>query len=78
MPRIATLKNGAVIYIHADDHTPPHFHVWSADTDVLIRIDNLQIMAGHAKKADLIEALQWAAENPTLLTEKWREYNERD
>ena len=78
MPRVAKLKNGASIYVYADDHAPPHFHLLSASSDVQVRLDNLQVMQGSYSKRELAEALRWAAQNRDLLTAKWSEYNERD
>jgi hypothetical protein len=43
MPRIARLANVS-IYIHADDHAPPHFHVVGPDTDVKVAIETLQVI----------------------------------
>jgi hypothetical protein len=78
MPRLTLLKGGAAIYIYADDHAPPHFHVLGPRTDVQIRIDTLQIMRGRISRSDLIEAIEWATAHPDMLVNKWRELNERD
>jgi hypothetical protein len=77
MPKVATLTN-AVIYIYADDHLPPHFHVWGPDTDAQIEIHSLQIMNGKISRRDYAEAVAWAENNQALLETKWSEYNERD
>ena len=66
------------IYIHADDHAPPHFHIVGPDTDLQVAIKTLQVMRGHYRAADLAQAITWAAENQALLRAKWSEYNERD
>lgn len=78
MPRIATLRSGAAIYIYADDHAPPHFHVRGARSNAQIRIEDLQVMRGFILKADLVEAIEFAVGNSDLLDTKWRESNERD
>ena len=78
MPRIATLKSGAAIYIYADDHAPPHFHVRGAESNAQIRIDDLRVIAGTITRQDYAEAIAFSAENPDELESKWREYNERD
>jgi len=66
------------IYIHADDHAPPHFHIVGPDTDLQVAIKTLQVMRGCYRAAYLAQAITWAAENQALLRAKWNEYNERD
>jgi hypothetical protein len=39
-----------------------------------VRIDTLEVMSTSGR-IDLIEALEWAAENRALLEEKWTEYS---
>jgi hypothetical protein len=77
MPRIARLARVS-IYIRADDHAPPHFHVVGPDTDIQVSIGTLQVMRGAFRPADLAQAIGWAAENRELLAAKWSEFNERD
>jgi hypothetical protein len=78
MPRIVSLA-AVSIYIYADDHAPPHFHVRGPDTDCQVAIETLQIMRGHCRRpAEYAQAITWAAENQALLRAKWSEYNERD
>jgi hypothetical protein len=77
MPSIAGLA-AVSIYIYADDHAPPHFHVRGPNTDCQVSIETLQVMRGRYRRADLAEAVTWAAENQALLRAKWSEYNERD
>ena len=41
---------GAVsVRIYADDHRPPHFHIVAPDFQVLVRISDLQVIAGEAR-----------------------------
>ena len=77
MPRIARLA-AVSIYIYADDHAPPHFHVVGPDTNLQVAIKTLQVMRGCYRAAYLAQAITWAAENQALLRAKWSEYNERD
>jgi hypothetical protein len=77
VPKVAQLSN-ASIYVHADDHPPPHFHVWGPNSDGQVRIDNLLPMNVKIDPKDYIEALIWATGNQGLLRDKWDEYNERD
>ena len=66
------------IYIYADDHLPPHFHLLSPDSDAQIEIATMQVMRGTASRADLARAIAWAEANRDFLIEKWIELNERD
>jgi hypothetical protein len=77
MPRIVQLA-AVRIYVHADDHAPPHFHVVGPDTDIQVAIETLQVIRGRYRPTDLAQAISWAAENQPLLRAKWSEYNERD
>jgi hypothetical protein len=67
----------ASIRMYADDHHPPHFHIVGADFQVLVRIADLTILAGAARKAQIAEAMAWAQNNRELLALKWVELNER-
>jgi hypothetical protein len=77
MPTIHRLAS-ASIYIYADDHAPPHFHILGPHSDVQVEIETLRVMRGEYRAVDLAEAIQWAAQNQQLLLTKWRELNERD
>jgi hypothetical protein len=77
MPRIAQLSNCS-IYIYADDHMPPHFHVVGAGWEVQVSLETLSITAGKGPRKSIKEALQWASDNKERLTNDWTEINERD
>jgi hypothetical protein len=69
---------GAVsVRVYADDHRPPHFHIVAPDFQVLVRISDLQVIAGEARPAQIAEVLAWAREHRESLTLKWAELNER-
>ena len=69
---------GAVsIRMYADDHNPPHFHIIGAAFQVLVRIDDLSILAGDARRGQLADALAWARSNRDALLRTWLELNER-
>lgn len=76
MPRIHSLSN-CRLYIYADDHAPPHFHVVGADSNALVLIERLEVMAGVISRTDFAEAHEWARGNREYLLQKWSEYNER-
>jgi hypothetical protein len=77
MPSIHRLAN-ATIYIYADDHAPPHFHVVGPNSNVQVEIETLRVMRGEYRAGDLAQAIAWAADNQALLRARWREFNERD
>jgi hypothetical protein len=67
----------ASIRMYADDHHPPHFHIVGADFQVLVRIADLAIIAGEARKSQIAEAMAWAKTHREKLALKWVELNER-
>lgn len=67
----------ASIRMYADDHHPPHFHIVGADFQVLVRIADLAIIAGEARKSQTAEAMSWAKAHREWLALKWVELNER-
>lgn len=68
----------ASIRMYADDHHPPHFHIVGADFQVLVRIADLTILAGAARKAQIAEAMAWAEQHREALALKWVELNARE
>jgi len=64
--------------MYADDHRPPHFHIVGPDFQVLVRIDDLTVIAGSAQRRRIAAALAWAAQNRAMLADKWSELVERD
>lgn len=77
MPTIIELRN-CKIQMFADDHVPPHFHIFGADSNCIVDIATLEIIRGTCDKRDLDDALKWAVENMDVLQAKWTEFNERD
>jgi Domain of unknown function (DUF4160) len=70
---------GAVtLRMYADDHRPPHFHVVGPDFEVLVRISDLTVIAGGARRLKIAEALAWAGTHRAFLALKWAELNERN
>lgn len=63
------------ITVYADDHNPPHFHILTAEHEVLVLISNLQVIAGSMKASVLREALAWAAQNRAEIEDAWTRYN---
>jgi hypothetical protein len=65
------------VRMYADDHRPPHFHIVAPGFQVLVRIDDLAVIAGQARPSQIAEPLAWAASKQAFLRAKWAELNER-
>ena len=61
--------------MYADDHLPPHFHVWTPDGEGLVLIDNLTLSRGLLRRQDFEVATDWARNNISFLREYWTELN---
>jgi Domain of unknown function (DUF4160) len=69
---------GAIsIRMYADDHRPPHIHIVSPDFEVIVSLSDGSIMAGEARYAEIIEALDWVSANKERLVSHWISLNER-
>ena len=64
--------------MYADEHRPPHFHIIGADFQVVVRIADLTIIAGAARRAQIAAAMAWAEEHREMLALKWIELAERE
>jgi hypothetical protein len=62
--------------MYPSDHLPPHFHVVGPDTEALVSLERLEILAGRARQDDLKAVLTWAADNLELLWRHWRSLNQ--
>jgi len=63
---------------YADDHRPPHFHIVGADFQVVIRIADLTVIAGTARRGQIAEPMAWAGQHREILALKWVELTERE
>ena len=70
MPRICEF-HGIVIYIHWREHNPPHFHAVLADSELLVRIDNLRRYEGHLPRNAERLVWRWAAMHVDELLANW-------
>ena len=64
------------VRMYASDHLPPHFHVVGPDTEALVSLQGLEILAGRASKEELREVLVWAAANLQELRQSWQRLNQ--
>jgi len=74
MPRICRLRN-VTLYVHANDHAPPHFHVVGPNSNAQIRIDDLQILRGQIDRGDLVDVIAWAGVE-THTEQLWRAWRD--
>ena len=65
------------IRLYADEHYPPHFHIVGPESRVLVRLSDLQVIAGDARAMQIAEAMAWAEAHRETLALKWAELNER-
>lgn len=69
MPRISKLLS-MIIYMYADEHNPPHFHVLYNGRDTLVEIKSLKIIGDlPAKQKKAIKI--YAIENREALLQNW-------
>jgi Domain of unknown function (DUF4160) len=64
--------------MYADDHRPAHFHIVGADFQVVVRIADLAVVAGTARRAQIAEAMACAAQHRETLALRWVELTERE
>ncbi|MGU3423010.1 DUF4160 domain-containing protein [Methylobacterium sp. D54C] len=77
MPSLVRLER-FTIYVYADDHAPPHFHVVGRGFKATIRIGDLGLDRGKLPPGIYAEAVAWAAANLETLTLAWETNNARD
>jgi hypothetical protein len=65
------------IRMYADDRHGPHFHIASPQFEVLVRIEDMMVLAGEVHPARIAEAMQWAKKHRKELERRWAELNER-
>lgn len=70
MARIFTIGN-IEIWVFANDHLPPHFHLITPDHEALIRIADLEIIAGSIRPADRRRVWGWIVENRETIAAAW-------
>ena len=72
MPCVKRL-NKLGIYIHYEDHPPPHFHVRLAGSEVKIRIGDLGVIEGQLAPRPLRRVRRWAEHHQKALTTRWEQ-----
>ncbi|KTQ83943.1 hypothetical protein NS226_21990 [Aureimonas ureilytica] len=74
MPTLMVI-GGIKITVYADDHNPPHFHILTAEGDVLVRISTMQVMAGTIRAKDLRIAMDWVLAHRREIENEWDRLN---
>jgi hypothetical protein len=70
MPEISRFL-GIIIYMHFNDHNPPHFHAKYGNFKVIIAIDNLAIIEGKMPPKALALVMEWASIHKKELSNNW-------
>lgn len=76
MPRLSTFY-GIVIWIHSDDHPPPHFHATYGEHEVLIRIVDGSVYAGSLPRRALRRVRTWRSLHVDELQQAWNRAADR-
>jgi uncharacterized protein DUF4160 len=77
MPKIKDF-GACRIEMYFGDHPPPHFHIVTPNGKVVVRIEDMRIIAGGLPQRTIHDVLKWARANKALLMAKWREYSEEE
>lgn len=70
MPVVAIVA-GVMIRLYYADHEPAHFHAVAGDDEMLVRITDLEVIAGSLPAAQRRAILAWAADNQDGLALAW-------
>jgi hypothetical protein len=77
MGRIHTIGN-IRLWVYANDHLPPHFHVLSPDAEAIVEIATFEVLAGALPRgANADEAMEWARQNRDQIIAEWNRVNPR-
>jgi hypothetical protein len=60
------------IQLRERDHLPPHVHLTGGGVDVMISLETVEVMVGHAPALILKEALEWVRAHREQLLEEWK------
>jgi Domain of unknown function (DUF4160) len=77
MVRLHTINEKTHVWVYANDHLPPHFHIVNPDFEALIVIEDFITYAGSLKGAAGRAAIKWARENVGVIKAEWNRVNDR-
>ena len=70
LPAISRFRGVAIVMYYAD-HNPPHFHARSADQEMKVSLDPVQMSEGRLPAAVQGIVLEWAATHQQELLQNW-------
>ncbi|KPF85329.1 hypothetical protein IP70_11370 [alpha proteobacterium AAP38] len=70
MPLIAEF-DGIKVLMYYRDHDPPHFHVEYGEEEALLRIADMQVIAGQLPARVLRQVVGWAQPRQAALALNW-------
>jgi hypothetical protein len=71
MPTLVNI-GGLKIQMFPSDHNPPHVHVVRGDTEAMVALADLRVLAGTIRSRDLELARTWMRKNTERLENEWR------
>jgi hypothetical protein len=75
MPEISRFL-GIVIYMHFNEHNPPHFHAEYNEFRASISINNLGLIEGRLPSKVMSLVIEWAQEHQEELLKNWNSIKE--
>ncbi len=63
------------VAVYGRDHGVPHFHIEGPGWRCSVSIATLDLIVGHAPRAEFKAACAWAVENRALLSQTWQRLN---
>jgi hypothetical protein len=76
MPEISRFL-GIIIYMHFNEHNPPHFHAKYGKYRAIIDIKNLGIIEGKLPARVLAIVVEWAKIHQKELMKNWYDLTEK-
>lgn len=76
MPEISKFY-GIIIYMYANEHNPPHFHVWHEDYKAIITIQD-GIITGSLPRRALRLVYEWLDLHKDELMENWERLSNKE
>ena len=71
MPVLAGF-NGIKIQFYADEHPPPHFHARYAEFIAQMALDDVRVIAGSLRTAQLRQVREWASTRKSSCLQRGR------
>jgi len=72
---VIELIDGIKILLFANDHNPPHFHVYYAGYKAMIEISSLEIIRGNLPNKQYHKVVEWAESRQQALLEEFLKLN---